>query len=138
MWTAIKKWWRHFKFRINPVNGTLLTVNPEAIGFVKTLHPHKARGRLHWPSSPSMKINQYSSFNHVFIFTDEVEEFLNRVGAYKMIMVDFDQATVYGTMYKSYQRLFSKVPRSSRFPPPVQGLLFIDPSDAVEFKLRFM
>lgn len=135
MWKRCKHWCRDLLFRINPVNGILLTVSVDELVPIGRTHPSKSDGRVYWANNFSKPLRSLSS-NLVMVYSPEVEEYLESVGAVKMVNTDIGHY-IYGGYTDDMTMLKA---RMEWFPQEVvvQGILFAHSSQAVDFKLRFL
>lgn len=134
-WNNLIQWCRELLFKINPVYGTLLTVSIDELLPIGKTKAIDSNAKLMWPSQYPKVMRSLSS-NVVLMYAPEVEEYLESVGAVKMVTTDLGFYLI--GAYSNDMKVLKDRMKTFKQEPLVQGLLFAHASQVVEFKLRFM
>jgi len=134
-WNRMIRWCREILFKINPVSGILLTANIDELKPIGKIHAMKSNVGVIWPSQYPKTLRSLSS-NIVLVYPPEVEEYLESVGAVKMVNTDIG-FYINGAYTDDITLLKARLTFLNQ-EPLVQGLVFAQTYQVVDFKLRFM
>lgn len=136
IWERCSQWCRELWFKLNPVSGILLTVSTDDLDGWRVNKAIDVRTKLWWPSDYPKSLRSLSS-NKVIEFAPEVEEYLQSVGAVKMVNT-YVGVHLHGGYTDDVALLQARLRFLTDAAPFVQGILFAHPSQVVQFKLRFL